>query len=88
MAGIVYANCTGWVSPTLYLRKNQAWDADSEAVRLYPQHFRSDPGPAVRGRPRVEAATAAPGETRDITPPADDESQTKRGPGRPRKTSQ
>jgi hypothetical protein len=87
MAEVVYAKFNGWIGPYLFLRKGEPWAADADVVKQYPQHFTSEPGKALRGARPVETATAAPGETRDVTPPADDESQVKRGPGRPRKTS-
>ena len=46
------------------LSTGQAWDADAELVRAYPDLFEDEPSD-VAGR--VESATAAPGEVR-VTP--------------------
>lgn len=43
------------------LSTGQAWDADAEMVRAYPDLFEPEPS-HVMGR--VESATAAPGEVR------------------------
>lgn len=87
---IVYANSTGGVGdpsrPGVIVRtvKGEPWDADDPFVKARPEMFTAEP-PFVRrtterkapSTARVEQATAAPGEVR----------QTKRGPGRPRKSS-
>lgn len=60
-----------------------AWDADDPFVKARADLFSDEP-PEVHStrktpvRAKVEQATAAPGEGRDVVPP-------KRGPGRPRK---
>lgn len=55
---------------------DQAWAADDPAVKQRPDLFADDPIDPRGTRP-VEQATQAPGEVR----------QTKRGPGRPRKSA-
>lgn len=63
------------------LTKGEAWAADDEIVRRFPQFFTATP-PRLRTHrgyitpdddrstpPPVEVATAAPGETRNVTPP-------------------
>lgn len=49
------------------LAKDDVWDADDDLVRLRPELFVAEPErpkDSRRGRPKVETATAAPGELR------------------------
>lgn len=79
MAGFVYATqeCVAYMDDgtRLVTHVDQAWDADDPAVKERPDLF-ADAPIDPRGTRPVEQATQAPGETR----------QTKRGPGRPRKS--
>jgi hypothetical protein len=49
------------------LTKDEVWDADDDLVRSRPDLFVDEPAKpknSLRGRPKIEQATAAPGETR------------------------
>lgn len=48
------------------IKENEPWDADHPLVRRYPQYFAELPTRLMPhgNPPRVEAATAAPGERR------------------------
>ena len=71
---VVYARDTiyvAWSAGRTMLRKDDAWDADSDLVRERPELFIEEPK-KLRGRPvgapRVERATRAPGEVRTVRP--------------------
>jgi hypothetical protein len=71
MPKIVYPTLTGWVGVPPYprfLNATEPWAADDPFVKENPQFFGD--APLVEPRrsvPVVEQATAAPGETRDVT---------------------
>jgi len=71
---VVYARQSASVSYSggkVFLKKDDAWDGDSDLVRERPELFSEEPNKvAGRGNPRraVERATRAPGEVRDVTP--------------------
>jgi len=49
------------------LTKDEVWDADDDLVQLRPDLFVDEPDKpknSRRGRPKIETATAAPGEVR------------------------
>lgn len=48
------------------LKRGQAWDADADLVREYPDLFEGEPA-KIRGR--IERATNAPGEKRAVGRP-------------------
>ena len=68
---IVYPKTTGWVAETVFITEGEPWDSNDPFVKAHPEHFSGDPGQSLRGSGRVEAATAEPGEQRDVAP-ADD----------------
>lgn len=64
---VVYARgdmTVAWSSGKSVLRKDEAWDAESDLVRERPDLFAEAPGRAAGAAPRVERATRAPGEQR------------------------
>jgi hypothetical protein len=71
--GVVYARQSAsiaWSGGKTFLKKDQAWDADSGLVKERPELFTDEPAKVagrVAGRPVVERATRAPGEMR-VTP--------------------
>lgn len=70
MAKVVYpvaATAIGFNGATVYLREGDAWQADDPLVKARPELFAEEPREARRNP--VEQATAAPGETRDVTRP-------------------
>jgi hypothetical protein len=48
------------------VRQGQSFDADAPIVKAHPGHFEGGEEQRRRGRPRIERATAAPGELRDL----------------------
>lgn len=62
----VRATFSHWVTPTVYVREGDLWDADDPVVASHPDWFEVAPEPkrAARPEPPVEQATAAPGEKR------------------------
>lgn len=68
--GVVYAKqsaSVAWSGGKTFLKRDQAWDADSGLVKERPELFFDEPARVagrVAGRPVVERATRAPGEVR------------------------
>lgn len=60
--------CVSWSAGTTLLKKDDAWDADSDLVRERPELFTEAPE-RLRGRRLVERATRAPGEVRATRAP-------------------
>jgi hypothetical protein len=69
----VYSTFSTWVTPTVQLQRGEIWDSDDPVVTSHPDWFTDDPeahgllrrsGPA----PVTEAATADPGEKRNLGP--------------------
>ena len=70
--GVVYAKqavSVAWSGGKTFLKKDQAWDSESDLVQERPELFTDEPEKVagrVAGRPAVERATRAPGETRQV----------------------
>lgn len=83
-AGIVYANSSCLVlfdGGRYQIRKNDPWDASDPLVKAHPTLFRGDPvklNSSTRFIRGVEQATAAPGEGRNVKPPAKKNSTAKK----------
>lgn len=69
----VYAAGDVWLSygPNgTFVRKGEKFAADDPIVKAHPLAFQADDPREVRSAPRVEQATAAPGERRQVRRPA------------------
>ena len=51
------------------LAEGEVWDADDPLVKAHPDLFSKEPTKVRRSAPRVERATAAPGERRNTSKP-------------------
>jgi hypothetical protein len=64
MVVVIQNAVVGFDGGTVALRRGEAWDDKHPVVLAHPHLFSDKPPPEHRANPKIEQATAAPGERR------------------------